>query len=114
MSRQKTIVVDLDGTLCGQETIANYVNARPRTDVIERVNQLYYGGWFVEIFTARGMVTFHGDLSLIETNLRSLTERWLRENGVKYDVLTFGKPPADHYLDDKSLLIGDFISGNFE
>jgi capsule biosynthesis phosphatase len=114
------IVVDLDGTLCEQVDtsgplgIMSYADAEPIWESIEKLNDLYYLGWHVTIFTARGMNTLDGDVEKIERVLRGLTERWLKNAGVFYDVLKFGKPPADFYVDDRSLRPDEFVSENFE
>lgn len=114
MSDQKTIVVDLDGTLCRQvdtrthpDGIYAYDSVKPRRDVIDHVNNLWKKGWRVVIHTARGMRTFGGNVAVVEWNLAHITRQWLDDNGVKYDELKFGKPPGDYYLDDKNIMIDD-------
>lgn len=110
MSEKKIVVVDLDGTLCEQVDtrthpmgIYAYVLAAPKLDVISYVNELYDAGWRVYIHTARGMRTFNGDVNEVERELRSLTEQWLKAHGLKFHWLSFGKQPADMYLDDKAV-----------
>lgn len=99
----KRIVVDIDGTLCEQvDDYSKYASAQPRRAVISYVNALYIAGTHVTIFTARGMDTHRGNIEEIEKNLRPLTTKWLSANGVLYDRLLFGKPPADLYVDDKA------------
>lgn len=97
-----TVVVDLDGTLCSQESYDNYIDAKPRLDVIKRVNELWTEGHDIVIHTARGMNTFEGRVELVEQNLRSMTEKWLRDHRVCYTRLVFGKPAGDVYVDDKA------------
>lgn len=104
----KVAVVDLDGTLCDQRDINSYHLAQPNIDRIETVNALYDAGWQIIIHTARGMNTFFGDGYKCDHYLRGLTERWLKENGVKYSCLVFGKPPGDIYVDDKGMGADEF------
>lgn len=113
MQEIKKIVIDLDGTLCTQESTGTYQLAKPKLDMIKRVNELWTEGWTVLIFTARGMNTFDGDIEKIESNYRELTENWLKENRVCYNKLQFGKPSGDYYVDDKCLTFADFLRGNF-
>lgn len=107
---RKTLVIDLDGTICSQESSDRYAQARPQAEVIRRVNQLWTEGWDVVIYTARGMSTY-GDASVANSAHREMTERWLEENRVCYTRLVFGKPAGDVYVDDKGRSIDDFTAG---
>ena len=98
----KTIVFDIDGTICSQRD-GDYENACPREEVIVIINKLAKDGHKIVIFTARGMGTFDGDIVKAELRWRSTTERQLAEWGVEYAGLGFGKPPADYYVDDRSI-----------
>lgn len=102
------IVIDLDGTLCSQEDSETYHLAKPHIDVIKKLNELWTTGCEVLIFTARGMNTCDGSLPQIEARYREMTEEWLKKNRVCYDSLLFGKPSADYYVDDKSMLPLEF------
>jgi hypothetical protein len=52
-------------------------------------------------------------MELIEQKYREVTENWLRQNGVPFDELVFGKPIADLYVDDKAMSVKDFRSAEF-
>lgn len=95
--------MDLDGTICSSHGFDDYSKVKAIPNVIGKVNDLFEKGWHVTIHTARGMNTYKGDIQLVELHLRAITEEWLLKHGVKYDVLLLGKPPADVYVDDKSL-----------
>ena len=41
--------------------------------------------------------------------LAETTSDWLKNNGVKYHRLMFGKPNGDYYIDDKNLSIKEFL-----
>lgn len=86
-------VVDLDGTLCTQES--DYSFAKPIINRIYKINELYEKGNTIIIFTARGS----------ETNIdwSNITINQLRRWGVKYHKLIFGKPSADYYIDDRNI-----------
>ncbi len=117
----KTLVVDIDGTITNGEY--PYKDATPRLDVIAKVNAAYDAGWTIILFTARGMNRFSDmqnkgmdDFGRMHTPVQSAIEEygrmtwdWLLEHGVKYHHLRFGKPAAIYYIDDKSLTPEAFL-----
>lgn len=88
-----TYCFDIDGTLC-TNTEGAYQEARPLPDAIARVNRLYEAGHTILLYTGRGSGT--------GMDWRTLTQEQLRQWGVRYHKLYFGKPPADVYIDDKA------------
>ena len=86
------IAVDLDGThckdMCWNELACR--EAKPRKDIIKKVNELYKE-YFIVIYSAR------------RSSLYQATIDWLRKNEVKYHAIHLDKMPADVYIDDKSL-----------
>ena len=106
----RTLVIDLDGTICEQTGGGeHYFSAKPIQDVIDRVNKLKASGCAIIIHTARGMNLYNWNVTRIELEFRSKTEYWLKENGVQYDKLVFGKPPGDMYVDDKAAHVETFL-----
>lgn len=98
--RYKTYVVDIDGTIC--ETInGNYFGSKPIKERIKQLNKLFDEGNKIIYYTARGYVT--------RIKWRELTERQLKEWGVRYTVLVDGKPYGDIYIDDHNVLINEFF-----
>lgn len=93
-SNKKIYVFDIDGTLCRTEGIA-YENSIPIKEAIEAVNKLYDEGNMVRIYTARS--------SSPRDDWKEITEKSLRDWGVKYHSLHFGKPYGDIYIDDRAL-----------
>ena len=90
-----TYCFDLDGTLC-TNTEGEYNKAEPFLDRISVVNNLYDLGNTILIDTARGSTT--------KIDWHELTEKQLKEWGVKYNKLRVGvKFTADLYIDDKSI-----------
>ena len=87
----KTYVIDIDNTICSQEK--DYSKAKPFKDVIEKINKLYDEGNIIKFFTARGNLT--------KVDWREITENQLKDWGVKYHSLIFGKPFGDIYIDDR-------------
>ena len=92
---------DIDGTLCSI-TQSNYHEATPYPDVIARINELYFAGHTIYIYTARGGTS---GLDWQET-----TEQQLRAWNVKHHKLFMDKPSADVFIDDKSMHINDFMN----
>ncbi len=91
----KRFVFDIDGVIAGFRKGLDYDSAPPNEKMIEIINKLYDWGNEIILFTARGYVT---GIDWSET-----TKRQMKNWGVKYHELHFGKPNADYYIDDKSL-----------
>jgi len=94
MIRPITYCFDIDGTLC-TNTEGDYEAAEPYPDVIAEVNRLYEAGHTILLLTARGSAT--------GIDWRVTTERQMTAWGVRYHTLSFGKPSADVYVDDKAI-----------
>lgn len=110
-----SIVVDLDGTICSHpadrdDTLGRYGNSTPNWPVIEGLRELKLRGFEIIIFTARRMVTFDGNVSMVEADVRDVTEEWLKMHDVPYDRLVFGKPwTSTYYVDDKAMTPEGFV-----
>ena len=85
---------DIDGTIC-TNTNGDYEKAKPFIDRIKIVNKLYIEGNKIIMLTARGSTT--------NLDWTELTKQQLKEWGVKYHELIFGKPEADIFIDDKGI-----------
>ena len=90
--------------LAREEFIINsYIKIHPKAlinykkltdkDVIKKINKLYDEGNIIKFFTARGNLT--------KVDWREITENQLKDWGVKYHSLIFGKPFGDIYIDDR-------------
>lgn len=103
-------VFDLDGTICEQTSggVIGYFNAKPIKRMVTKVRQLYLDGHVIVINTARGMSTATSPIDA-DIKYRNLTEVWLKQNDVPYHQLTFGKPAADVYVDDKAINATEFV-----
>lgn len=91
---------DLDQTLCDTVIKGNYDTAYPFEDRIKEVNDLYDAGHTIWIFTARGMSNL--DVAEAYDKVFIKTKEELIEWGVKHHRLIMGKPPYDHFIDDKA------------
>lgn len=88
-------VIDIDGTICSERKSHNYNLAKPKEDRIATINKLYDDGHKIVLFTARGSET--------GIDWSELTLEQLKEWGVKFHDLQFGKPSGDIYFDDRLL-----------
>jgi capsule biosynthesis phosphatase len=111
---EKTLVVDLDGTICTQEKSGEYHLAKPNQRVIDKINALWTGGWRVVVYTARGMNSFEGDTGEIERRYRQMTIDWLMTHRVNFSELVFGKPAGTMYVDDKGENVDSFLSKDYD
>lgn len=99
---EKTYVIDIDGTLTIANSGTSYETALPNVEVIRKVNALFSAGSRIIIMTARGMGTF-GDVEKAKKRYWLITKDWLERHDVNHHELLFGKPAADHYVDDRAL-----------
>lgn len=91
----KTYCFDIDGVIASLTPGNDYHKATPLLQNISKINQLYDNGNKIILFTARGTVT--------KIDWTDLTVEQMKDWGVKYHVLQFGKPAADFYVDDRNL-----------
>ena len=106
-----TLVVDIDGTLCGGAINGDYSLVAPIHNVCETLRRANQDGYYIVLFTARNMRTFKGSLGLINKYTAPVLMDWLAANQIPYDEIYFGKPwgPGVSYVDDKALSIDDFV-----
>lgn len=106
----KRIVCDFDDTLAFHEG-RDFDNALPNIDLISKLNDLYDQGWQIDIFTARGSIsckTREEARQKYEAGMKA----WLEKHRVKYHMLSFDKPLAAYYIDDKGIMPEDFLEVN--
>jgi len=95
LPKGKTFVFDIDGVIATITPGNNYALAGPLVDNIRRINRLHEAGNTIVLFTARGSAT--------GLDWTDVTRRQMSEWGVRHHRLMFGKPAADHYVDDKMM-----------
>tara|TARA_Y100001937_G_scaffold55808_1_gene76774 strand:+ start:411 stop:1244 length:834 start_codon:yes stop_codon:yes gene_type:complete len=108
--------IDIDGTLTKPHKGTPF-EAIPIPSRIEKINKLFDEGATIYLMTARGFVHSIGrypDDTLAQQreadyHTRSRTEKQLKEWGVKYTKLFFGKPRAWVYVDDRAINDFDFF-----
>ena len=102
-----TFILDIDGTICHRQ-FRDYETATPDKELIAIINRLYTEGSNIKLYTARGMGSNGDDPDLAKKVNLEKTTKWLKNNGVLYHELIFGKPNGDYYIDDKAISINEF------
>lgn len=104
-SKPLIVAFDLDGTLTNESGLPDYPNTTmeqqqnhykkmtPNQRMIDKCNDFYDNKAFVKIFTSRS--DYH----------TGTTFKWLKDNGVKYDLVVFNKTYYDVFYDDKNKLV---------
>ena len=94
----KVILVDIDGCLTADTawTSEDCLRAKPRLDVIEKVNELYKEN-FIVLYTAR------------RDHLIPATLEWCRRNNVHFQAISNLKVGAEIYIDDRCVNVEDFL-----
>ena len=66
------------------------------------MNSLYDEGYFIKIYTARGMGKYSENISKVKKAYKKLTSNQLKKWKVKYHQLILGKTSYDYFVDDKA------------
>ena len=112
----KIIAFDIDDVICVRpkdkesEGINKYSYSQPVQKNIDIINECYENGYYIKLYTARGMSQFNGDIFKIYDNLYLRTKAHLDEWGVKYHELIMGKIHYDLFIDDKAVNIDQITS----
>ena len=109
--QKKTIVIDIDGTLCNSPPNGDYSKCEPFEDICKKLRYYNSKGAYIILYTSRNMRSFNGNIGLINKYTSKELSKWLENNGIPFDELYFGKPWGMNlsYIDDKSLSIKDFL-----
>tara|TARA_B100000886_G_scaffold302245_1_gene232205 strand:- start:302 stop:1408 length:1107 start_codon:yes stop_codon:yes gene_type:complete len=114
--QRKTLVVDIDDTICTKLKSENYIDAKPVLAICNKLIEESSKGTYIILFTARNMRTFRGNLGLINKFTANDLLKWLERYKIPFDELYYGKPWGSgelYYLDDKSLSLEEFKDNNF-
>lgn len=112
MAYPRSIVCDIDDTI-SFTTDRDWENATPNMALIAKLNSLYDNGWEINYYTARGTLSCktREDAS---SKYRFDIELWFKKNNVKYNKLSFDKPLASYYIDDKAITPEGFLDLDIE
>src|SRR5574344_1011031 len=112
MSYDKTIVCDIDDTI-SFTTSRDWKNAEPNIKLINKLNKLYDEGWEIQYYTARGSISCPNREAAKEKYLDDIIA-WFNKNSVKYSKISFDKPLAAYYIDDKGITPDEFLDFDIE
>lgn len=99
----KTICFDIDNVICLTNNKREYAKSRPIKANINTINKLYDKGFNIVLYTARYMGRYNGNIAKVKKEIKPLTLIQLKNWGLKYHKIYFGKPSFDLFIDDKSL-----------
>ena len=99
----KTICFDIDNVICKTNATRDYSKSVPIKRNIKVVNAAYKNGFNIILYTARYMGRCKGNLKKVKKQIKPLTLKQLKDWGVQYHEVYFGKPSFDLFIDDKSL-----------
>ena len=105
-NQRKTLIVDIDGTICELCKDGDYANCKPIVEVVKKLILEHEKGTYIVLFTARNMRTFKGAIGLINKYTAPVVLEWLNKYNIPYDEIIFGKPWGNggvSYVDDKNL-----------
>lgn len=109
-----TLVVDIDGTLCGIRTAEqSYADLVPVTAMLDKLREYQAKGYRILLYTSRNMNTHKNNLGLINRHTAPVMLEWLAKWDVPYDEILFGKPwprKKGFYIDDRSVRPDEFLS----
>lgn len=103
------IIFDFDNTIAihSNSDTSDITKCKPNLKLIDIINKLYDNGFYIKILTARGHLSCKSRKEA-EIKYRPIIEKWLSDNNVCYNELSFDKDLALFYVDDLSLLPNDF------
>ncbi|MDR3387944.1 MAG: capsular biosynthesis protein [Rudaea sp.] len=115
---EKTLVVDVDGTLCPQKPEDLDYRDLPADPAMKaRLADLRAMGWYIVVFSSRGMRTYGGDVAAIMANVLPPMVEWLDRHGIAYDEVRLAKPWPGHdgfYVDDRAVRPREFLTLSLE
>ena len=101
MNDKKTILIDIDGTICNQ-TEGDYENSVPNKIAIAKINNWYAEGHTIIFYTSRFMGRCKNNAEEVYRIGYEFTKKQLKSWGVKFHELIMGKPKADLIIDDRT------------
>ena len=111
--QRKTLVVDIDKTICESPPEKDYSKCKPIETVCSKLREENNIGTYIILYTSRNVRTFKGNIGLINKYTNYVLIEWLKNNNIPYDEIYFNKPWGFgelNYIDDKSLTIDEFKS----
>lgn len=99
--KKKIYCFDIDNVIC-RTYKSNYKKSKPIKKNIKFINDLYLKGFYIKIFTSRFMGRNNENILKAKKQGYQFTLKQLKNWGVKYNKIIFGKPSYDIFVDDKA------------
>lgn len=87
----KTIIVDLDGTICEERSTFERALAQPLPGAASYLEKLWEEGCHIIIYTTRNWSEY------------PMTKHWLTVHHIPHHQLICGKPLGDVWIDDRAV-----------
>lgn len=98
------LAIDLDKTLCFlKKPNEEYIDVLPLPNAVETMKAFKERGYYLIVFTARGMATCDGKIGLINKVRVPVMVEWLNKHEIPFDEIVIGKPHCDFFIDDKNI-----------
>lgn len=108
----KSIVCDIDDTI-SFTTNRDWKNATPNLPLINKLNNLFDDGWEINFYTARGSLSCKTREEAKEKYEKIILDYFEKHN-IKFSSVSFEKPLAQYYIDDKAITPQDFLNLEIE
>lgn len=113
IQEDKVLVIDIDGTICEiKKSDQSYLEAAPRTDMIEKIKHYKKNGYYLIYYTSRNMKTYQGNIGKLNANTLKDLFTWMDQLEIPYDEIHVGKPWAGRngfYIDDRAIRPNEFL-----
>lgn len=118
ISKERSIVMDVDGTLCPiRKPGEDYSDLLPYSEMVSQLRDYRAKGFYVILFSSRNMNTFDGNVGRIAAVTGKQMMEWLDRHDIPYDELHLGKPwpgRGGFYVDDKTIRPDEFLKMSYE
>ncbi|MGX2946963.1 capsular biosynthesis protein [Enterococcus alishanensis] len=108
----KSIVLDVDNTICEKKEMKEYAELKPYPEMIDMIKAYRKKGYYIILNTARQMNTYQHNLGKINKNTLPQLINWLDKWEIPYDEIYVGKPwcgTEGFYVDDRAIRPSEFL-----
>ncbi|AKX44873.1 hypothetical protein AKN87_06990 [Thiopseudomonas alkaliphila] len=118
IKEDKVIVCDIDNTITSESSeTTDYRSLPVAIPVKNKLIELKSKGYWIILFTSRGMRSSEGNTGVLIKNVAPLLFDWLEDNEIPYDEIHFGKPWCGRngfYVDDRAIRPKEFVENSVE
>lgn len=109
----KSIILDIDNTICEKRGDKPYSELAPFPEVVDRIRVYKEKGYVIILQTARQMNTYKNSIGKINKHTLPPLIEWLEKWDIPFDEIYMGKPWCGHggfYVDDRAIRPSEFIT----